>query len=349
MSTMRDVAAVAGVSAKTVSRVVNNDRYVSEDVRTRVLRAIDDLGYVPNSLARSFRSGRDAAIGIAVPDIADPFFARATLAIERVARTRGAAVLVTSLGGEPDREREAVEALLVRQLSGLVLAPVSDDQSYLRPWQARTALLFMDRAPGRLAADSIAEDDFGGSLAATAHLVAHGHRRIAFVGDSTLVPTTARRLDGYRAALAAAGIDPDPDLLCLGTGVDRGDVGDVRDLLALRRPPTAVFSSNARCSLVTLPRLHAAGRADVAFISFGDFDMSDVVAPAVTVVDQDPSALGTVAAEALFARVADPSRRRSRRVLPVRLVRRASCAMRPGRTTSHPCRLDDADHASAAG
>lgn len=330
MSTMRDVAALAGVSAKTVSRVVNNDRYVSDDVRSRVLRAIEELGYVPNSLARSFRSGRDTAIGVAVPDIADPFFARAALAIEQVARGRGAAVLVTSLGGEPEREREAVEALLVRQLAGLVLAPVSDDQSYLRRWQSRTALLFIDRAPGRFVADSIAEDDYGGAFAATAHLVAHGHRRVAFVGDSTLVPTTARRLDGYRAALVAAGITPDPDLLCLGSGRDRADVGDVRALLRLQAPPTAVFSSNARCSIVTLPRLHAAGRADVAFISFGDFDMSDALRPAVTVVDQDPAALGTLAAEALFARVADPTRRRRRRVLPVHLVRRASCAARPG-------------------
>src|SRR4051794_38123005 len=105
VSTMRQVAALAGVSAKTVSRVMNNDRYVSEDVRRRVSEAIEQLQDAPNTLARSFRSGRDAAIGIAVPDIADPFFATVTQAVEQVARARQTAVFVTSLGNDPADER----------------------------------------------------------------------------------------------------------------------------------------------------------------------------------------------------------------------------------------------------
>ncbi len=113
-----------------------------------------------------------------------------------------------------------MEALLERQIVGLVLAPTSDDQSYLKPWQARTALMFIDRAPGRLTADSVSEEDFGGAFEATQHLLAHGHRRIAFVADSAKVPTTSRRLDGYRAALKAAGIDDDL-VVCLANEEDR--------------------------------------------------------------------------------------------------------------------------------
>src|SRR3954451_13261448 len=116
MSTMRKVAERAGVSAKTVSRVMNNDRYVSAEVRQRVQRAIEELQYVPNLLARTFRSGRDAAIGVAVPDISDPFFAAVTHAIEQIARTRGTAVFVTSLGTDGHDEQAGVEALLGRQI-----------------------------------------------------------------------------------------------------------------------------------------------------------------------------------------------------------------------------------------
>ncbi|GAA2010877.1 LacI family DNA-binding transcriptional regulator [Nakamurella flavida] len=327
MSTMRDVASRAGVSAKTVSRVMNEDRYVSEDVRTRVMAAVRELNYVPNSLARTFRSGRDAAIGIAVPDISDSFFSQVAHAVEQAARTRGAAVFVTSLGDNPAYERPAVEALLGRQIIGLILAPVAVDQSYLEPWQDRTALVFIDRQPSRLTADSVLEDDFGGARDAVAHLVGHGHRRIAFVGDSHLVPTTARRLDGYHAALRAAGLTADPDLVPPVLSAHRPDFATtVPGLLALPDPPTAMFCSNARSSLEVLPLLHELGRSDIAFISFGDFPLADTIVPPVTVVDQDPVGLGRFAAKHLFHRVDEPHRRvTGETVLPVQLVLRGSC------------------------
>lgn len=327
MSTMRDVASRAGVSAKTVSRVMNQDRYVSDDVRTRVMEAVRELNYVPNSLARTFRSGRDAAIGIAVPDISDPFFSQVAHAVEQIARTRGAAVFVTSLGDNPAYERPAVEALLGRQIIGLILAPVAVDQSYLEPWQDRTALVFIDRQPSNLIADSVLEDDFGGARDAIAHLIGHGHRRIAFVGDSPRVPTTGRRLDGYQAALREAGIEPDPALVLELTTTHYPDLGRmVPDLLALTDPPTAMFCSNARSSLEMVPALHARGRSDIAFISFGDFPLAETIVPAVTVVDQDAAGLGRFAAKHLFHRVDDPRRRvTGETVLPVHLVLRASC------------------------
>src|SRR3954467_12020942 len=175
---MREVAALAGVSAKSVSRVLRHDRYVSDDVRLRVERAVAELQYVPNVLARTFRSGSDSAIGVAVPDISDPFFAALTHAVEAVARVRGTAVLVTSLGDDGARERAGVEALLGRQLAGLISTPVSHDQSYLERWLSRMGVVFVDRAPRRLRSDSVIEDDVGGAREATSHLLAHGHERV---------------------------------------------------------------------------------------------------------------------------------------------------------------------------
>src|SRR5690242_19349783 len=198
---MREVGALAGVSAKTVSRALRHDRYVSDEVRLRVERAVAELQYVPNVLARTFRSGSDNAVGVAVPDISDPFFAALTHAVETVARARGSAVIVTSLGDEEADERAGLEALLGRRLAGLIATPTSRDQSYLQPWLSRTALVFVDRPPRGIKADCVIEDDLAGAREATGHLLAHGHRRVAFIGDTLEIATTARRLRGYRQAL----------------------------------------------------------------------------------------------------------------------------------------------------
>jgi LacI family transcriptional regulator len=328
MATMRDVAERAGVSTKTVSRVVNDDRYVSADVRERVERAIAELQYVPNMLAVTFRTGRDAAIGIAVPGVADPFFASVIGAVEAEASRRGAAVILTSVGWEPTHERQSIEAVLHRRVAGMIICPVGPDMSFLRPWQTRTPLVFVDRMPGKLTADAVVQDDVGGSRVATEHLLTHGHRRIAFLGDD--VVTGVLRLQGCRAALAAAGV-PHPDELVHLGDVDADTVtAQLRRLLELADPPTAVFSSNARCTVSIVSALQALGRNDIAVVGFGDFPTAAALRPPITVIDQDGDQMGRFAAERLFARLDAPGRKMRRRtVLPVSLVTRASCAM-PG-------------------
>jgi LacI family transcriptional regulator len=328
---MREVAERAGVSAKTVSRVLRNDRYVSDSVRERVNAAVNELQYVPNMLAVTFRSGRDAAIGVAVPDIADPFFARIIQAVEAEARARRTAVIVTSLGYEEGHEQEAVEALLQRRVLGLVFCPVSSDHSYLAPWLQRTAMVFVDRPPARLAADCVIEDDFGGARLATTHLVNHGHRRIAFVGDAHRAPTTMDRLQGYTQALDDAGIAFDQELVYLGE-TDPASIDEaLQSFCGTGDQASAVFSSNARCSLAVVPGLQRLGGDGLALVSFGDFPMAASLEPSVTVVDQDPAAVGTFAAERLFVRIGEPAKRlRRRTILPVSLIERASCTERVG-------------------
>jgi LacI family transcriptional regulator len=326
MSTMRQVAERAGVSAKTVSRVINNDKYVSADVRGRVEQAIAELDYVPNLLARSFRSGRDAAIGVAIPDISDPFFATLTREVEQIARSRGVAVFITSLGHNGDEEQTRVEALLGRRLTGLITTPIAADQSYLRRWQDRTAIVFIDRSPTKITADSVVEDDHGGAYHATEHLIGHGHRRIAFIGDSLATATTARRLEGYRAALRAAGIAEDPQLIMLGPTTEDEAAKSVVDLVGRSEPPTALFSSNAWCTIWIIPALQAAGHSTLPLISFGDFPLAEAIQPPPSVIDQDPVSVGRVAATRLFERIDHPHRRLKRRiVLPVPLIIRGTC------------------------
>jgi LacI family transcriptional regulator len=326
VTTMQDVATRAGVSAKTVSRVFNDDPHVTDDTRERVQSAMRELKYVPNMLARTFREGKSAVIGIAVPDVADPFFASVTKGIELAAREHDMAIVVTSLGDNPALEQSIIETTVRRQIDGLIIAPIAADQSYLSRWQDSFPIVFIDRMPTKLNADYFVEDDFGGAFEATQHLIAHGHRRIAIVGDSTDVPTTRLRLEGYRAALDGAGLGHDEQLVALGSRDADAAAQVCKTLLALPDAPTAIFSSNARFSIGVFPALQALNRTDIALISFGDFPMADVLTPSVSVIDQDPRHIGRVAAERILARIATPTKRfRRKNVIPVKLIERQSC------------------------
>ena len=324
MATMREVAALAGVSGKTVSRVVNGDRYVSDAVRARVQNAIERLNYVPNMLAQTFRQGRDTAIGVAVPSLTDPFFSTFVDAVTELARGRQTAVLIANLGERPEDEQPAVESLLRRQVAGLLLVPVSDDHRYVKPWLERTPVVFVDRPPRRLVADSVVHDDISGSERAVAHLLAAGHRRVAFFGNAAATYTTERRVAGYRQALERYNIAADPaieirevDKTPLAAGLDR--------VLGLADPATAIFCANANYATRLVPLLHARGRQDIGFVSFGDFVMADSLSPTITVVDQDAALLGETAAQRLFDRIDQPNRRLKRQlVLPVELHVRES-------------------------
>lgn len=330
MTTMRDVARVAGVSAKTVSRVFNDDPHVTDETRERVQWAMQKLHYVPNLLARSFRSGSDAAVGVAVPDIADPFFAQMTGSIEEEMVKRGMAVVITGLGRNAEREQHTVEALLRRQISGLILATISQDQSWLATWQQRTPIVFVDRPPRGVSAMSVVEDDVRGAREAVTHLVAHGHRRIAFVGVAARLSTTARRLDGYKKALRQHSLPIAEDLIYVDEDSADHTVSDLIHRFSVVEPPTAVLSSNNACTMALVVALRRAGRSDIAFVGFGDFPMAGMLKPAVSVIDQNPVNLGQVAVDRLLSAIdgtTPPAHLKT--VLPVRLVPRGSGELPP--------------------
>jgi LacI family transcriptional regulator len=323
MATMREVAAHAGVSPKTVSRVLNDDPHVLPATRAHVEQSMRELDYVPNAMATTFRSGRSPVVGVAVPDLVDPFFAAIVNAVEERALAEDLSTLVTSLGHDPAREQPVLESMLRRQLSGLVVAPTTNDHAYLEAWSARIPIAFVDRAPGNLTADAFTQDDRGGAREAAAHLIEHGHRRIGFLGDALSAPTIAERLEGYREALAAAGLPYDPALVALGATTRPGAASALARLRGPDAGATAVFSSDARCTMAVVPAVTA---HPIALTAFGDFPLADTLTPSITVMAQDPAALGRLAAARLFERAAHPQRSLPRRtVLPVALIERDSC------------------------
>ena len=326
--TMKEVATLAGVSLATVSRVVNGDGKVRPDLAERVREAVALLGYrrdlTATNLRRADRSS--ASVGLVFDDVANPFHAALLRGVETVARTRGVLPLVGSSDEDAARERELAEAFLSRRVDGLIVVPAGSDHSYLRAERdAGVALVFVDRPPSFIDADCVLSDNLGGAFAATAHLIAHGHRRIAFLGDHERIFTAAERLRGYRDALADHGIPFDPALVRMELHDSRAASEAVADVLAGPTPPTAIFSAQNLVTIGAVQRLRALDlQHKVALVGFDDLTLSDVVEPGLTVVAQDAHQLGRLTAELLFARL-DGDRRPTRRVeVPTTLIQRGS-------------------------
>lgn len=298
---LRDVADLAETSTKTASRVINDDPRVGSATRERVEQAVLVLGYRPDPLARSLRRGTDDTIGVVVDEVSDPFFASVIGEIERMALDEGITVIIASTRRLADREQIVIDGLLQRRVAGLIIASISSSHTHLR--SAPCPVVFIDRAAVGLDADAVLVDDLAGARMGVDHLIAHGHTRIAYVGDRQAIDTARDRLRGYRASLVAAGISLRPELeVSVDPALPDGSA-IVASLLALADPPTAIFSANTRCSLRVLPTLHRTGRTDVAFLSFGDFATAEALTPAVSVIDHSPELIGRVAAERLLRRM----------------------------------------------
>ncbi|SCL34267.1 transcriptional regulator, LacI family [Micromonospora rhizosphaerae] len=327
--TLRDVSLLAGVSAKTVSRVVNDDPAVAPGTAERVRAAIRELGFHPNPVARSLRVGRDDAIGLVVENIADPFMAEVTGAVEEVARERGMFVVIASAGYAPEYERVVVSGLSDRRVAGLIITPTSGDHSYFQHLATRIPTVFVDRPPIQHDADTVLVDNEGGARMATRHLIDHGHRRIAFVGDRLHVYTTRLRYQGFRAAMLDAGLPVDDRLVRVDAMGAHNSTDAMMDLLEVENGPTAVLSANMRASLGVVRALHLRDRTDLAHVSFDDFPAAESLNPPVTAVSQDPKRLGRQAASLLLDRVIGETAPPRRVVLPVRLIVRGSGELPP--------------------
>nr|WP_093498419.1 LacI family DNA-binding transcriptional regulator [Streptomyces sp. Ag109_O5-10] len=320
---MKDVAAEAGVSTMTVSRVVNGDSAVAPRTAARVEAAVRKLGYQRDDVARQLRRTHELSqiIGLLVDDVTDPFMAAVASAAEDVARQRGSIMLIGSSHADLRREREVIDAFTARRVDGLILTPAAGSHHFLRPAQAQgTKIVCVDRAATGLDVDAVVVDNFGAVREAVEQLLAHGHRRIGYLGDTPRTWTFGERRRGYLAALAAAGVPVDPALLRDGVRTGPEAAAAVTAMLALPDPPTALLAGN---ELLAFGALTAAPR-DLAFVAFDDFTLAARLTPPVTVIAQDPVALATSAAHLLFARIHGDISPPRTVVMPTRLIRRGS-------------------------
>lgn len=330
---MRDVAARAQVSLKTVSRVVNSEAGVSSELAQRVRAAIEELDFRPNVGARTLRraDNRTASIGLLLENVANPFSAAVQRAVEDVALPLGVLVFSASLDGDPERERALAKEFSARHADGLLLVPAGDDQSYLAAEQrAGTAIVCVDRPAVGLEVDSVVSTNALGAAEAVRHLAAAGHRRIAFLGDRTDIATARERHTGYLEAMSELGLHPDPALMVHDLAGSAAADGAVTALLGRRDPPTALFTAQ---NLITIGAIRALRRLRaqdrVALVGFDDFPLADLLRPAVTVVAQDPALIGRTAASVLFARISGDDGPPSTRLIPTTLIRRGSGEIAP--------------------
>lgn len=332
--TMNDVAHAAGVSLKTVSRVVNDEGGVSAPLVARVRSAVEELGYQPDLRARNLR-GREAppaTIGFIQTSSANPFFSSIRDALEVAAAEYGCLILSGSSDADPERQAVLVDALLGRRVDGLVIVPTADTDTAIAPPLQReiergTPVVFVDR-DSDAGVDVVLSDHKGGAATATAHLIARGHERIAFLGRGSRLQTTIARRSGFRSALEAGGIARASVEHLAHVDVAPEDAETtVRTLMALPEGdrPTAIFSSQNQLTKGAVKALHALGvHREVALVGFDDIEMADVIEPGVSVVAQDAQELGRSAAQLVFERLLDGRTEVSRRVVPVQLITRGS-------------------------
>jgi LacI family transcriptional regulator len=325
-ATMRDVAALAGVGVKTVSRVVNGEVGVSQPLIDRVQRAVKQLDFRPDITASNLRrtNRKSMSIGLLVHDVSNPFSSALYRAVEDVALSRGVVVVAGSVNEDHIRERQLAWALVSRRVDGLILVPTGNDQSYLvAEREAGTPVVIVDRVASVLDADEVLSDHDVGARTAIEHLIAHGHRRIGYLGHPRSISTAVDRYSGYRDALNRAGIPLDASIVRHEIHTAEQATAMLEELLLLPDPPTAFFASQVFVTIGAIKALRQLGRHDdVAFVGFDDITLADVLG--VTLVLQDVEAIGALAANVLFRRLEGDESPVNRHIVPTRLVPRGS-------------------------
>lgn len=340
---LMDVARRAGVSTATVSRVLNDRGPMSDLARDRVLRAVRELDYQPNWLARSLRSRRTDTLGLVVPDIENPFFTALITGVEREASTRGWNVLLGNADEGIQKEESVVRALVERRIDGLVLCPSAGPHDYLgRYVDRRLPIVTVNRAVREFPLPRVTSDNERGAYEAARHLLAKGLHPLTLILGTPDLSTTQARLAGCRRAAAEFGLGQ--DALCLAVGYGRTEEGYKAALECLEATPRprAIFAFNNLMAESALVAIHTRGvrcPEEVALIGFDDFRSAAALSPPLSVVEQDPVGMGVKAVEVLAQVIESGHPAEPETVMPTRLVIRASCGCKvtpEGGTTHAP-------------
>lgn len=310
---MADVARRAGVSVSTVSHVLNKTRTVSPETARSVEKAIAEVGFTPNVLARSLVRSSTNTIGVALSAITNIYFGEVVRGIQAECARNGFILFLTDTEDDPDHQFEAVRELHQRRVDGMILAPAPDPErralQYIQTH--RIPAVFVDRRVNG-AFDQVVVDSRRPMMELVAHLVGHGHRRIGLVSGLHGLSTTIERVEGYQAGLAEAGLAFDDGLVESGESNIRSAHDAVLRLLSLKAPPTAVITANNKMTIGAMGALRERGRRvphDIALVGFDDFEWADSFEPRLTVIAQPCEEMGVRAAGLLLKRIKDPGRK----------------------------------------
>jgi LacI family transcriptional regulator len=321
--TMNDVARDAGVSLKTVSRFVNGETNINAAMAARIAEAIKALGYRRNLAAASIRpGGTSKTLGLIIGDLANPYYSGLTQALEGYARDRGYLVISASSDESGAQHDRLVDRLMEQRTDALIVVPPRDPG---RDWSSMPSptppLVFLDRPLDFVGADVILSDNSGGARSAVAELIRNGARRVAFIGDALSIYTMRERYAGYLLALHDAGLEVDDDIVATNAH-SREQAASAVDGLMLSSRIDAVFAANNRASVGALLAFREHGR--LPLIGFDDFEAAYFTTPAVSVVSQDISQMGRLAAEIVLNRLSGSSTEATTHIVPTTLELRGS-------------------------
>lgn len=325
---MNDVARLAGVSNATVSRVIANKPHVRPEVRERVWKAVQELGYRPNRVARSLRAQTSRIIGLIISDIQNPFFTSVVRAIEDVAHQQGFSIILCNSDEDPTKEQFYLDLMHDENVAGIIFCPTREDNANLQKYPLDSIpLVTLDRRLINIDADGILLDNIESTRALIKHLVSNGYRRIGAVIGTSDFTTGRERREGYVLALAAQGIPFEPELLIQVSPKEAEGYRATEQLLNLPKPPTAIFAGNNLLTLGALKAIRAHNLRiprDIALAGFDEMPWSSLVEPGITVVEQPTYELGRTAAEVLLRRLESPTRPTREVVLKGKLIVRES-------------------------
>lgn len=320
---MADVAKLSHVSIKTVSRVVNDEDGVRPETARRVRGVIDQLGFHRHEGASMLRKGRSTSIGLIVEDLANPFYSQLAVAIEREARLRQHLLISASAEGSAEREAELIDALVARRVEGLIVVPASSEPSEaIRRAANDVPIVCVDSPSPGLKVDTVLSDNDGGTRSAVEHLAAHRHDRIGFLGDDTAIWTAQRRRSAFVSAYESLRL-PGRPRTAMGPYESDELTETLREWGGGRDPVTALVTGNNRVTLAVLRAMRRLD-ADFALVGYDDFELADFLEPPVTVIHQDPSALGQRAVQQIFTRLDGEASPPRTLVVPTRLIVRGS-------------------------
>ncbi len=310
MITIADVAKHAGVSKMTVSRVINNSGYISQETRARVEQAIKDLGYIPNALARSLRFKQTRTIALIVTDITNPFFTTVARGVEDQASEQGFSVIFCNTDESPEEETQYVNVLLQKQVDGLLLVPTggaSEIVTFLNNYTVPFVLL--DRRVPGVEVDVVRSDSEQAAYDGIQHLLQLGHTRIAALCGSSSITSSQERATGYRRAMIDAGLTREAEKRVYFTSFTvSGGYDAARQALAEATRPTAFFAANNFIAIGAMRMLKEAGLQvpqDMSMISFDDLPAAILIDPFLTVIEQRAYEMGRQATALLLDRLHD--------------------------------------------
>jgi DNA-binding LacI/PurR family transcriptional regulator len=326
--TIHQVAAAAGVSTATVSRVLAAADGVSEELTARVLTAVAALDYRPNRAARNLRKRVVQIVGLVISDIQNPFFTSVVRGIERVLEEEGYTLLLSNSDEDPQREQRHLATLAGEGVAGIVLAPAKGDSEALRRFiRSGPPLVIIDRSVAGISVDTVKVNNEAGAFHAVAHLIAQGHHRIALISGPDQITTAYERRVGYQRALAEAGLELIPAYVQISDFRQAGGHAAMRRLLDFPQPPTALLTANNLMTLGALQAIHDRKLRipqDIAIVGFDDMPWAASLQPPLTAVAQPTYDLGVAAAQMLLARIHDPDRAVQQTILDTQLIVRAS-------------------------